>query len=148
MLTKISMLRRCVSSRKRPESATSTSICSIRTAACSTIRDDCVISIAYFALISADRLLEAGTDAAEANWWPVEKLPALAFDHHEIVTYALERIRNKLKCKAMGFQLLPEKLTLTEFQTCLLAQSFSPAVVRRTIHIVTNYWYQVLPGVQ
>ncbi len=42
----------------------------------------------------------------------------------------------------------PEQFTLTEFQTCLLAPTFFPAIVRRIIHIVTNYWYQVLPGVQ
>lgn len=76
-----------------------------------------VISIAYFALISADHPLEAGTDAAEANWWPVDGLPALAFDHQAIVTYAIERLRNKLEYTTVGFQLLPEKFTLTELQT-------------------------------
>src|ERR1700756_3201295 len=40
-----------------------------------------VISVAYFALIAADRSpLIAGSDAAEAKWWPLRKLPPLAFD--------------------------------------------------------------------
>jgi 8-oxo-dGTP diphosphatase len=76
-----------------------------------------VITVAYYALISADRApLVAGTDAAEANWWAVNKLPPLAFDHRKIVDYALERLRNKLEYTTVGFQLLPAKFTLTELQ--------------------------------
>jgi 8-oxo-dGTP diphosphatase len=75
-----------------------------------------VISVSYFALISADRVLKAGTDASEADWWPFAKLPSLAFDHAQILNYALERLRNKLEYTTVGFQLLPEKFTLTELQ--------------------------------
>jgi len=75
-----------------------------------------VVTVAYFALISADRPLRAGTDAAEANWWAIDRLPSLAFDHAKILDYALERLRNKLEYTTVGFQLLPEKFTLTELQ--------------------------------
>jgi len=75
-----------------------------------------VVTVAYFALISADRPLRAGTDAAEANWWAIDQLPSLAFDHARILKYALERLRNKLEYTTVGFQLLPEKFTLTELQ--------------------------------
>lgn len=75
-----------------------------------------VITVAYFALISADRPLEAGTDAAEANWWAMDQLPTLAFDHDKILQYALDRLRNKLEYTTVGFQLLPDKFTLTELQ--------------------------------
>jgi len=47
---------------------------------------------------------------------PVKKLAPLAFDHNRIVTYALERLRNKLEYTTVGFQLLPQKFTLTELQ--------------------------------
>src|SRR5579864_261295 len=77
---------------------------------------DRVITVAYFALISADRSLRAGTDAAEAKWWPMDRLPPLAFDHDNILRYALERLRNKLEYTTVGFQLLPEKFTMTELQ--------------------------------
>lgn len=75
-----------------------------------------VITVAYFALVSADRKLKAGSDAAEAAWYPTDELPALAFDHATILEYALRRLRNKLEYTTVGFQLLPEKFTLTELQ--------------------------------
>jgi 8-oxo-dGTP diphosphatase len=75
-----------------------------------------VVTVAYFALISGVRSLRAGTDAAEAGWWPMESLPPLAFDHSKILTYALERLRNKLEYTTVGFQLLPAKFTMTELQ--------------------------------
>jgi 8-oxo-dGTP diphosphatase len=76
-----------------------------------------VISIAYFALISSEHQLQAGTDAAEASWWPVDQVPPLAFDHARILAYAVERLRNKLEYTTVGFQLLPSKFTLGELQT-------------------------------
>lgn len=79
-----------------------------------------VVAVAYYALIPADRPLRAGSDAAGAKWCPLnkdkDKLPALAFDHKEILNYALERLRNKLDYTTVGFQLLPRKFTLSELQ--------------------------------
>jgi 8-oxo-dGTP diphosphatase len=76
-----------------------------------------IISIAYFALISSDHQLKAGTDVAEASWWPVDQVPSLAFDHARILAYAVERLRNKLEYTTVGFQLLPTKFTLGELRT-------------------------------
>ena len=76
-----------------------------------------VISVAYFALIAADHsALAAGSDAAEARWWPVGELPPLAFDHRKILDYSLERLRNKLEYTTVGFQLLPKRFSLTDLQ--------------------------------
>ena len=76
-----------------------------------------VISVAYYALVAADRApLSAGSDASDARWWPVARHPPLAFDHGRILEYALERLRNKLEYTTVGFQLLPPKFTLTQLQ--------------------------------
>ena len=76
-----------------------------------------VVTVAYFALIAAEHShLQAGTDAAAAAWFPVEAVPDLAFDHAKILEYAVERLRNKFEYTTVGFQLLPEKFTLSELQ--------------------------------
>ena len=76
-----------------------------------------VISVAYYALMAADRAsIAAGSDAAAARWWPVDKLPELAFDHRKILDYALDRLRNKLEYTTVGFQLMPPRFTLSELQ--------------------------------
>ncbi len=76
-----------------------------------------IVTVAYYALIPADQApLIAGTDAAEAVWHPVDALPKLAFDHGEIVSYALTRLRGKLEYTSVGFELLPKKFTLSELQ--------------------------------
>jgi 8-oxo-dGTP diphosphatase len=79
-----------------------------------------VITVAYFALLSADEVAEqrirSGDDAGEARWWSIYALPELAFDHARILDYALQRLRWKLEWTALGFLLLPKEFTLSELQ--------------------------------
>jgi 8-oxo-dGTP diphosphatase len=76
-----------------------------------------VITVAYFALVGADKLdLKADDDAADVGWFSAYEPPDLAFDHGEILSYAIQRLRYKLEYSAVGFQLLPETFTLRELQ--------------------------------
>ena len=76
-----------------------------------------VLTVAYYALVPRNQApLRAGSDAAEAAWFPVTMLPTLAFDHEQIVEYAVMRLRNKLEYTTVGFELLPEKFTLSQLQ--------------------------------
>jgi 8-oxo-dGTP diphosphatase len=76
-----------------------------------------VVTVAYYALVPDTQTLQAGTDAASAEWFPAGELPSLAFDHRKIFDYALGRLRNKLAYTNVGFELLPAKFTLTELQS-------------------------------
>ena len=76
-----------------------------------------IVTVAYYALLTGEAApLKAGTDAGAAAWTPARKHPALAFDHDRILTYALERLANKLDYTTVGFQLLPRKFTLSQLQ--------------------------------
>lgn len=77
-----------------------------------------VITVSYYALINWQRVqLKNRHRTSEANWFPVKRLPKLAFDHRRIVDYALERLRSKINYTTVGFQLLPRQFTLTELQS-------------------------------
>ena len=78
-----------------------------------------VITCAYFALIRSDDIVlsfEENTEITEVKWHSVDNLPALAFDHKEIIEYSLKRTRERLEFCPIAFQLLPQKFTLTELQ--------------------------------
>ncbi len=76
-----------------------------------------VVSVAYYALVALDRhVLHASTDAHAAAWFCVAELPSLAFDHERIVSVAVERLRSKVRYQPIGFELLPDKFTLSQLQ--------------------------------
>ena len=76
-----------------------------------------VVSVAYYALVRPDQHPATGdSDASEAAWHPVEKLPPLAFDHADILRTALDRLRGKVRYQPIGFELLPKHFTLTQLQ--------------------------------
>lgn len=77
-----------------------------------------VITVAYFALVPyTDIEHRPGDDAEATGWFPMNDLPErLAFDHADILEYALTRLRYKLEYTSVGFQLLPDEFTLSELQ--------------------------------
>ncbi|HEX9005154.1 MAG TPA: NUDIX domain-containing protein [Blastocatellia bacterium] len=78
------------------------------------------ISVAYFALTdAAGQRIRAASDATDAQWHSVfsSRLKAkLAFDHKQILEYAVWRLRNKIEWTTVGYELLPKKFTLSELQ--------------------------------
>ncbi|MCX6234360.1 MAG: NUDIX domain-containing protein [Bacteroidetes bacterium] len=77
---------------------------------------DHVISIGYYSLVDSSKV-NPDTQHQETQWFPVDELPELGFDHEKIIQKALSCLRIKLSREPIGFELLPEKFTLTQMQT-------------------------------
>lgn len=77
-----------------------------------------VLTVGYYALINpSNHNIRKSVSLNDLDWFPLEKLPWLPFDHTEIIQKALEYLRQEVRYHPIGFHLLPEKFTLTEFQT-------------------------------
>ena len=50
------------------------------------------VSIAFTAFADEGAAATAGDDADRAEWFPIDRLPELAFDHAEIIASALKKI--------------------------------------------------------
>lgn len=74
-----------------------------------------VITIAYFALVRIQEV-HGGDDATKAQWFPIEKVPQLAFDHDRILRDATRKLRERIHFEPIGFELLPDKFTMKDLQ--------------------------------
>ncbi len=88
-----------------------------------------VISVAYYALVDPKRFQQiavprqaavvarlAPTKASVTVKGPDHKTLELAFDHQEILTVAVRRVRGKIDYTPVGFELLAKSFTLFELQ--------------------------------
>lgn len=85
------------------------------------------ISIAYFALIDIHRYEKQLSEAYHPEWFPLNEIPQLIFDHTEIVKMAKEKLRYKAALHPLLFELLPKKFTLPQLQSlyeCVYDTSF------------------------
>ena len=75
--------------------------------------DAWVLGTAYLGLVP-EHIDPAVPD--DTDWHPVGDLPALAFDHDEIVLAGRERLRAKLSYTNIGFALAPPAFTISELR--------------------------------
>lgn len=76
-----------------------------------------VVSVAYYSLVKIEDFKHlAGPEYNEAHWHDIDQIDELAFDHNEILTTCLEKLRRQVREEPVGFELLPEKFTLSELQ--------------------------------
>ncbi|MGN6492959.1 MAG: NUDIX hydrolase [Agriterribacter sp.] len=77
-----------------------------------------IISVSYFGLVKTSQYqeLKASTDAENAKWFSIKKLPPLAFDHKKILALAIDRLRNKIRYQPIGFELLDKKFPFSDLE--------------------------------
>jgi ADP-ribose pyrophosphatase YjhB (NUDIX family) len=94
------------------------------------------IAVAYYALVP-EKPTDPSTGQREARWFSVERLPKeLAFDNHQILRYALWRLRNKVSYADVAFQLLPRSFTLSDLRKVyevILDRRLDPTNFRRKV---------------
>lgn len=75
------------------------------------------VTIAYMAVVERENItIQAGLHTSEVAFYPVDKMPKLAFDHKEIIQYAIKRIQWKLEYTNIAQYLLPKDFPLTDLQ--------------------------------
>ena len=76
-----------------------------------------IITVGYFSLIDSTKVTLFSKER-KVQWFPIDSIPALemAFDHKQIFYKALDALRKKVKAEPIGFELLPDKFTLTQMQ--------------------------------
>jgi ribosome biogenesis protein Nip4 len=76
-----------------------------------------IVTVGYFSLIDNTKVSLSLKDR-KIQWFPIDVVPEMemAFDHKQIFYKALEALRNKIKYEPIGFELLPERFTLTQLQ--------------------------------
>jgi 8-oxo-dGTP diphosphatase len=81
------------------------------------------IAVAYFGLVKASQYqqLKASTDAENAEWFSIKKIPSLAFDHKQIISVAIERLRAKIRYQPIGFELLDKKFPFSDLEKLYIA---------------------------
>lgn len=76
-----------------------------------------VITIGYYSLIKMDSYeVQPSSFARDAEWVSLQDIPELAFDHNQILDKALSTLRFQIQHDSIGFELLPEKFTLSQLQ--------------------------------
>jgi 8-oxo-dGTP diphosphatase len=86
------------------------------------------LSVSYFALVRYEAAQLIATGVGGIAWYPIDRLPDLAFDHQQIIEYGHRRLRSKLEYSPIAFDILPELFTLSDIYqlyTTVLGESFS-----------------------
>ncbi len=76
-----------------------------------------IVTIAYFAIVKLDKMLEKVVDDHSAVWVPLAEVGELAFDHNQIVSDAVVAIaRETENNRELLFDLLPKKFTALQLR--------------------------------
>lgn len=77
-----------------------------------------MVAVAYVGVIDSNRvkIIRETTNTSNADWFPIDKIPGLGFDHEEILTEALVYLQSKIVSTDILKALFPHEFTLPEIQ--------------------------------
>lgn len=75
------------------------------------------ISVTYSALIDISKYQAQMSDQYHPEWFPLNEIPDLIFDHNEMVAIGKRNLRLKAAMHPILFELLPEKFTIPTLQS-------------------------------
>ena len=79
---------------------------------------DQTVSVGFYAITDfSNTVLQTDISTGECAWFDIGSIPALEFDHNEMVTEALHTMRLHLYHYPIGLNMLPEKFTLSEIHS-------------------------------
>lgn len=107
-----------------------------------------VVSIVYWALLRQDDVVAqsaahraSGHAPENVQWFDLDALPQLAFDHAKIIEYAIWRLRNKVGYSRVAHGFLPAEFTLADLREAyeaILGKHLDPANFRRQVEAAGN----------
>jgi ADP-ribose pyrophosphatase YjhB (NUDIX family) len=74
------------------------------------------VSTAYYAIINIENHGKELNQTYNAKWFSVSNVPDLIFDHNQMLSKAIKRLRRKASISPIGFELLPEKFSMRQLQ--------------------------------
>lgn len=74
-----------------------------------------VITIAHYALVRLSEV-KGNDDADDAQWFTLDEVPSLAFDHDLILRKAMNKLKERICFEPVGFELLPKTFKMSELQ--------------------------------
>lgn len=76
-----------------------------------------IVSVGYLSLVSRqDLIIQSLPHTQSPELYSVDSLPELAFDHQEIINYAVQRLRAKLEYTNVVYSLLPPTFPFKQLQ--------------------------------
>ncbi|WP_085534981.1 NUDIX hydrolase [Massilibacteroides vaginae] len=74
------------------------------------------ISMGYVAIVQYDKVVLSKDAGETLKWYDINKLPPLQSDHANIIEKAMDSIRMVFPVVPVGYELLPEKFTMTDLR--------------------------------
>ncbi|HMA65044.1 MAG: NrtR DNA-binding winged helix domain-containing protein [Fibrobacterota bacterium] len=103
-----------------------------------------VITVAYFALVPYNSMLDSVRNNTLLRWFPICKIPRdCAFDHKQIINDLLTRLQGRISYSPIAFKLLESKFTWCELQ-CIYETILDKKLLTPNFRRKINSMYQII----